>query len=67
MHLGNLGICQLQRYERVCKQVDIEDSITNLQIAVQLTDDSHPDRVVHLSNLEISQQKHFEYIGKLGL
>jgi len=43
----------------------MEDCILNLQKAVQLTDDGHPNKAAYLSNLGGSQRVRFDRLGRL--
>jgi hypothetical protein len=43
-----------------------ENAILNLQKAVQLTGDGHPDQAMYHSNLGNSQETHFKRLGDLS-
>jgi len=48
------------RFERLGELTDLENSISNVQKAVQFTDDGHPNKAAYPSNLSISQGARFE-------
>jgi hypothetical protein len=54
------------RYERLGELSDLEESISNLRKAVELTHDGHPDQPGYLSNLGISQRRRFERLSELA-
>lgn len=64
--LFELGLTKLADFEHLGKLIDIEDCISNLQMAVGLTDDSHPDKPTILSNLGQSQLARFDRLGELS-
>jgi len=59
--LPRLG--QRTRFDRLGELTDMEDCILNLQKAVQLTDDGHPNKAAYLSNLGGSQRVRFDRLG----
>ena len=42
---------------------NLENAISNLEMAVQLTDDGHPDQPRYLTNLGSAQQVCFKHLG----
>jgi hypothetical protein len=56
----------LKRYDRLAELAGIEDSISNLQWAVQLFNKGHPYIPMCLSNLGSSLLKHSERLGALA-
>jgi len=62
MHLTTLGVSQVARFERLGYTSDLENTISNGQEAVRLTDDSHPSKLTYLVNLGIIQRTRFEHI-----
>jgi hypothetical protein len=58
--LSNLGLSLRARFDCLGELTDIENSISNLKMAVGLTNDGHPARATHLSNLGISQRARFD-------
>ncbi|KIM78354.1 hypothetical protein PILCRDRAFT_794197 [Piloderma croceum F 1598] len=66
MHMDSLGTSQLCRFNRLGDVSDLENAITNTQNAVELTDESHPDKPWYLSNHSICQLRHFERLGHLS-
>ena len=66
MYLSNLGAAQRIRFNRLGDLSDLENAISNLEKAVQLTDDKHPRKPAFLSNLGSAQQTCFERLGDLS-
>ncbi|KIM86653.1 hypothetical protein PILCRDRAFT_86352 [Piloderma croceum F 1598] len=64
VYRSNLGLSQLKRYEWLGGLVDLENAISNLQQAVQLTDDRHPDKSLCLANLGVGQQRRFDAMAR---
>src|ERR1700734_3082289 len=58
-NLSHLGVTQLRRFERLGELSDINNSISNLRQAAQLTNNSHPNKSLYLSNLGVSQRHRF--------
>jgi hypothetical protein len=57
--LCNLGISQRIRFDILGNPTDIESAISNLHIAIKLTDTRHPERSTHLTNLGYCYQSRF--------
>jgi CHAT domain-containing protein len=64
MYLSNLSTSQQTRFKSLGVLVDVENSISNLGKAVELTDDGHPDKPMYLSNLGNSLHMRFEHLGE---
>ncbi|KAJ7850336.1 CHAT domain-containing protein [Mycena leptocephala] len=60
--LNNLGNSLLRRFKRSGDLMDINQAVTKLQAAVELTEDGHPDMPSLLSNLGLSLQHRFDQL-----
>jgi hypothetical protein len=51
VYLSDLGYSQQARFRLFGDLVDLENAILNIQMAVELTSDEHPNKAKYLSNL----------------
>ena len=65
MCLNNLGNFLLTRFEHFGQLNDLEDAISRLRQAVDLTPDGNPDKPRYLNNLGNSLVTRFERLGQL--
>jgi CHAT domain-containing protein len=66
MYLNHLGVGQRARFRSLGELTNLQDSISNLDNAVQLTDDAHPNKAMYLSELGISRRARFGQLGEVA-
>ena len=64
-HLSEFGASLLASFEMSGRLTDLEESITNLSKAVQLTKDGNPTKPVYLYRLSTSQRRCFKCLNEL--
>ena len=66
IQMETTGIEQFKRFQQLGSLPDLEEAISNLSLAVNLTDDGHLRKPAFLSNLGLAQQTRFKHLGNLS-
>jgi hypothetical protein len=66
IRLEALGASQLDHFKRLGELSYLENAISNWAMAVELTDERHPDKPGLLSHLGITQLTRFESLGDIS-
>jgi hypothetical protein len=64
-HQDLSSIAQRLHFQHLGDLSDLENAISNMERAVSLTDDSHPNKPMFLSNLGVTQRNRFEHLGEM--
>ncbi|KZP34252.1 hypothetical protein FIBSPDRAFT_2784 [Athelia psychrophila] len=65
-NISSIGVSSLMRFQQLGDLADLENAVANLQQAVALTRDGHPDKAARLKNVGISYDLRFERFGDLA-
>jgi hypothetical protein len=63
VQVETMGIEELERFKQFGGLPDLNEAISNLSLAVMLTDEGHPNQTGYLSNLGNAQETRFDHLG----